>query len=84
MTTRNYVGAGWSCSMLGCLLFLSIGNVQDMPEAAGAVAAAAVADRLLGPKERRQLAIVLVSEDMFVNAGQASSSDIYLRLTPSA
>ncbi|CAM6124564.1 unnamed protein product [Calypogeia fissa] len=33
---------------------------EDMPEAAGAVAAAAVADRLLGPKERRQLAIVLV------------------------
>lgn len=32
-----------------------------MPEAAGAVAAAAVADRLLGAKERRQLAIVLVS-----------------------
>ena len=35
--------------------------VQSMPEAAGAVAAAAVADRLLGAKERRQLAIVLVS-----------------------
>ncbi|BBN14963.1 hypothetical protein MPTK1_6g15850 [Marchantia polymorpha subsp. ruderalis] len=35
-------------------------ELQDMPEAAGAVAAAAVADRLLGPKERRQLAIVLV------------------------
>jgi hypothetical protein len=31
-----------------------------MPEAAGAVAAGAVADRLLGPRERRQLAIVLV------------------------
>ncbi|KAL2620363.1 hypothetical protein R1flu_000568 [Riccia fluitans] len=35
-------------------------ETEDMPEAAGAVAAAAVADRLLGPKERRQLAIVLV------------------------
>lgn len=35
--------------------------LQSMPEAAGAVAAAAVADRLLGAKERRQLAIVLVS-----------------------
>ncbi|KAJ7531637.1 hypothetical protein O6H91_14G052100 [Diphasiastrum complanatum] len=35
-------------------------KAEDMPEAAGAVAAAAVADRLLGPKERRQLAIVLV------------------------
>ncbi|KAG0573467.1 hypothetical protein KC19_VG180900 [Ceratodon purpureus] len=33
---------------------------KSMPEAAGAVAAAAVADRLLGAKERRQLAIVLV------------------------
>lgn len=33
---------------------------KSMPEAAGAVAAAAVADRLLGVKERRQLALVLV------------------------
>lgn len=31
-----------------------------MPEAAGAVAAGAVADRLLGPKERLKLAIILV------------------------
>lgn len=31
-----------------------------MPEAAGAVAAAAVADRLHGSKEDRKLAIVLV------------------------
>lgn len=31
-----------------------------MPEAAGAVAAAAVADRMMGPRERRQLAIILV------------------------
>jgi hypothetical protein len=31
-----------------------------MPEAAGAVAAAAVADRLLGPREHRRLAIILV------------------------
>lgn len=31
-----------------------------MPDAAGAVAAAAIADRMLGPKERRQLAIILV------------------------
>ncbi|XP_024399319.1 6-phosphofructo-2-kinase/fructose-2,6-bisphosphatase [Physcomitrium patens] len=36
------------------------GRSKSMPEAAGAVAAAAVADRLLGAKERRQLAIVLV------------------------
>lgn len=34
--------------------------VQTMPEAAGAVAAGAVADRLLGPKERLKLAIILV------------------------
>ncbi len=34
--------------------------VQTMPEAAGAVAAGAVADRLLGPREQRQLAIILV------------------------
>ncbi|CAK9227393.1 unnamed protein product [Sphagnum troendelagicum] len=33
---------------------------EAMPEAAGAVAAGAVADRLLGPRERRQLAIILV------------------------
>lgn len=33
---------------------------EDMPKAAGAVAAAAVADRMLGPKEHRQLAIILV------------------------
>lgn len=31
-----------------------------MPDAAGAVEAAAIADRMLGPKERRQLAIILV------------------------
>jgi 6-phosphofructo-2-kinase/fructose-2,6-biphosphatase len=36
------------------------GEPKSMPEAAGAVAAAAVADRLSGAKERRQLAIVLV------------------------
>lgn len=34
--------------------------VAGMPEAAGAVAAAAVSERMLGPKERRRLAIVLV------------------------
>ncbi|MCO5554898.1 hypothetical protein L7F22_008436 [Adiantum nelumboides] len=33
---------------------------EDMPKAAGAVAAAAVADRMLGPKEHRQLAVILV------------------------
>ncbi|KAH9574664.1 hypothetical protein CY35_01G070400 [Sphagnum magellanicum] len=35
-------------------------NAETMPEAAGAVAAGAVADRLLGPREQRQLAIILV------------------------
>ncbi|CAM6041468.1 unnamed protein product [Sphagnum compactum] len=35
-------------------------SIKTMPEAAGAVAAAAVADRLLGPREHRQLAIILV------------------------
>lgn len=35
-----------------------------MPEAAGAVAAAAVADRLMA-KERRQLAIILVYPQFF-------------------
>jgi hypothetical protein len=34
--------------------------VQTMPEAAGAVAAGAVADWLLGPREQQQLAIILV------------------------
>ena len=34
---------------------------KAMPEAAGAVAAAAVADRLHGSKEDRKLAIVLVN-----------------------
>jgi 6-phosphofructo-2-kinase/fructose-2,6-biphosphatase len=33
---------------------------QDMPAAEGAVAAAAVADQMYGPKEDRKLAIVLV------------------------
>jgi hypothetical protein len=45
--------------------------VQSMPEAAGAVAAAAVADRLLGAKERRQLAIVLVSFNHMVGEGRS-------------
>ncbi|XP_077239324.1 6-phosphofructo-2-kinase/fructose-2,6-bisphosphatase-like isoform X2 [Tasmannia lanceolata] len=35
-------------------------ETKAMPAAAGAVAAAAVADQMLGPKEDRQLAIVLV------------------------
>lgn len=33
---------------------------NSMPAAAGAVAAAAIADQMLGPKEDRHLAIVLV------------------------
>ncbi|KQK07324.1 6-phosphofructo-2-kinase/fructose-2,6-bisphosphatase [Brachypodium distachyon] len=39
---------------------LSFASTKAMPEAAGAVAAAAVADRLHGSKEDRKLAIVLV------------------------
>ncbi|CAN6340741.1 unnamed protein product [Urochloa humidicola] len=39
---------------------LSFGSAKTMPEAAGAVAAAAVADRLHGSKEDGKLAIVLV------------------------
>ncbi|GJN35945.1 hypothetical protein PR202_gb24763 [Eleusine coracana subsp. coracana] len=46
----------------------SFGSAKTMPEAAGAVAAAAVADRLHGSKEDRKLAIILVAalamEDM--------------------
>ena len=38
----------------------SIGCQNSMPAAAGAVAAAAIADQMLGPKEDRHLAIVLV------------------------
>ncbi|KAK3140640.1 hypothetical protein QOZ80_5AG0403680 [Eleusine coracana subsp. coracana] len=38
----------------------SFGSAKTMPEAAGAVAAAAVADRLHGSKEDRKLAIILV------------------------
>ncbi|TVU17411.1 hypothetical protein EJB05_33447, partial [Eragrostis curvula] len=46
-----------ACSMASGLSF---GSAKTMPEAAGAVAAAAVADRLHGSKEDRKLAIVLV------------------------
>ncbi|WCJ34764.1 6-phosphofructo-2-kinase/fructose-2 6-bisphosphatase [Euphorbia peplus] len=38
----------------------NVESKNSMPAAAGAVAAAAVADRMLGPKEDRHLAIVLV------------------------
>lgn len=43
-------------------MFVSFSVVfkNSMPAAAGAVAAAAVADQMLGPKEDRHLAIVLV------------------------
>ncbi|CAH9073277.1 unnamed protein product [Cuscuta europaea] len=39
---------------------LNLETKNPMPAAAGAVAAAAIADRMLGPKEDRHLAIVLV------------------------
>ncbi|KAH9329552.1 hypothetical protein KI387_001660 [Taxus chinensis] len=43
-------------------LMLDTESENAMPEAAGAVAAAAVADRMLGPKEHRQMAIVLTAD----------------------
>eukprot|EP00252_Welwitschia_mirabilis_P010042 TRINITY_DN23090_c0_g1_i1.p1 TRINITY_DN23090_c0_g1~~TRINITY_DN23090_c0_g1_i1.p1 ORF type:complete len:739 (+),score=158.26 TRINITY_DN23090_c0_g1_i1:395-2611(+) len=52
--------SGDTSSLFGRELKLDTENENTMPEAAGAVAAAAVADRMLGPKEDRQLAIVLV------------------------
>lgn len=45
-------------SFFSCFHFF---DNQDMPAASGAVAAAAVADKMLGPKEDRRLAIVLVN-----------------------
>jgi hypothetical protein len=57
---------GWlSQRSLPFLVFLlkskkTLSRVQSMPEATGAVAAGAVADCLLGPKERKKLAIILV------------------------
>lgn len=41
--------------------FLFTDYLKGMPAAAGAVAAAAVADQMLGPKEDSRLAIVLVT-----------------------
>ncbi|CAM0957571.1 unnamed protein product [Alopecurus aequalis] len=62
-----YVDRGVISSKLGksfsaCSLAsgFNFGSTKAMPEAAGAVAAAAVADRLHGSKEDRKLAIVLV------------------------
>lgn len=52
---------------------------EDMPEASGAVAAAAVADRLMGPKERRRLAIVLVGLPARGKTFTASKLARYLR-----
>ncbi|KAI3936568.1 hypothetical protein MKW92_030056 [Papaver armeniacum] len=49
-----------SASTFATSLKLDSDSKNAIPEAAGAVAAAAVADRMLGPKEDRHLAIVLV------------------------
>lgn len=38
---------------------------NSIPAAAGAVAAAAIADQMLGPKEHRHLAIVMVLHKLF-------------------
>jgi hypothetical protein len=54
--------------------FLSLTFLKAMPEAAGAVAAAAVADRLHGSKEDRKLAIVLVNYYTSVTAVNCFSS----------
>lgn len=43
-----------------CFMLCSLYSQNSMPAAAGAVTAAAVADQMLGPKEDRHLAIVLV------------------------
>ncbi|XP_052155841.1 6-phosphofructo-2-kinase/fructose-2,6-bisphosphatase isoform X2 [Oryza glaberrima] len=51
---------GKSSSACSLASGLNFGTGKAMPEAAGAVAAAAVADRLHGSKEDRKLAIVLV------------------------
>lgn len=48
-----------------------------MPAAAGAVAAGAVADQMLGPKEDRHLAIVLVflfSDEALITFGESFST----------
>ncbi|KAI9388511.1 hypothetical protein POPTR_009G073800v4 [Populus trichocarpa] len=49
-----------SSSAFSCDLKLDTETKNSMPAAAGAVAAGAVADQMLGPKEDRHLAIVLV------------------------
>ncbi|KAI4382443.1 hypothetical protein MLD38_008407 [Melastoma candidum] len=49
-----------SSSTFSVDLKLNAENKNPMPAAAGAVTAAAIADRMLGPKEDRHLAIVLV------------------------
>ncbi|KAI3995693.1 hypothetical protein MKX01_031427 [Papaver californicum] len=49
-----------SASTFATSLKLDSDSKNAIPEAAGAVAAAAVADQMLGPKEDRHLAIVLV------------------------
>ncbi|KAI4318243.1 hypothetical protein L6164_026031 [Bauhinia variegata] len=49
-----------SSSTFSTDLYLDTDTKNSMPAAAGAVAAAAVADQMLGPKEDRHLAIILV------------------------
>ncbi|KAI4305308.1 hypothetical protein L6164_028680 [Bauhinia variegata] len=49
-----------SSSTFSTDLYLGTDAKNSMPAAAGAVAAAAVADQMLGPKEDRHLAIILV------------------------
>eukprot|EP01018_Ginkgo_biloba_P000958 Gb_23293 [translate_table: standard] len=54
------IRSGSSFGLFGGELKLDTKAKKTMPAAAGAVAAAAVADRMHGPKEDGQLAIVLV------------------------
>lgn len=49
-----------TCSFIFVILASDSCHQQDMPAAEGAVAAAAVADQMYGPKEDRKLTIVLV------------------------
>ncbi|RRT40368.1 hypothetical protein BHE74_00016513 [Ensete ventricosum] len=51
-------------------------ETKGMPAAAGAVAAAAVADQMLGPKEDSRLAIVLVCQPGEKPSLQPNSLDI--------
>ncbi|KAG0478608.1 hypothetical protein HPP92_013327 [Vanilla planifolia] len=56
----NFSKGSHGLSSLRVLMMNDATSSKEMPAAAGAVAAAAVADQMHGPKEERCLAIVLV------------------------